>query len=110
MPEPLTIAVAVAGLMKATYSVSKTLIVFGNGVQKDPKAIQDALNETTGVTNILQQLESYLNGTTVAPRPRLSLLTLDNVMATFADCVCALSELESILNGLKRGRWEPWTD
>jgi len=104
MPEPITIATAVAGLLKETNSVSTTLIGFCTGVQTALKVVQDALDESRAVANILRQLESYLNGTSVAPRSRPSLLTLEEVVSTLTDCVRALSELEYVLNKLKTGK------
>lgn len=101
MPEPLSIAVAVTGLIKAAYSVSVTLIALTTGIQKAPKAISYALNETKAVASILRQLESYLHGTTSVPLSESSLISLEEIVAVITDCVCALSELESILSKVK---------
>jgi hypothetical protein len=101
MPEPLTIAVAVVGLLRATYSTSTLLAAFVKGVQKAPKTLHDALNETRAITSILQQLQCYLDGAAVAPRTRSCLITLEEIVATLTDCVGTISELETILRGLQ---------
>ena len=98
MSEPLSIAVAVVGLIKATYSVSDTLVAFTAGFRSAPKAVHDALNELIAIRTVLRQLESYINRATTAPPSRTDLLTLEGIVATFTDCVCAVSELEYILN------------
>lgn len=100
MPEPLTIAVAVVGLLKATYNTSILLTAFIKGVQKAPKTLHDALRETRTITSILRQLQCYLNGAVEAPRTRSCLVTLEELVAVLTDCVGAMSELEAILHGL----------
>lgn len=101
MPEPLSIAVAVAGLIKAACSVTITLTALTTGIQKAPKAVRDLLNETKAVTRILRQLESYLNSAIGVSRSGSSLISLEEVVTVITDCVCALSELESVLSRVK---------
>jgi hypothetical protein len=101
MPDPLSITVAVVGLLKASYNVGNVLADFVSGAQKAPQSALDTLNEIRAVTSILRQLQSYLDGATAVPRSRSSLLTLEDVVTTLTDCVCTVSELEAILDGMK---------
>ena len=107
VPEPITITLAVVGLLKATWSVSKCLNDFVKGIEKAPKEAVIALAEVKAVTAILRQLQSYLDGKDPVANARASLLTLEEIVATLTDCVCTFSEFETLLNGMKTADMGP---
>ena len=102
MPDPLSIAAGVVGVVTAAAQISSILIKFTKSTIKAPQQAQIVLAEVNDIEGILSQLQSYLLGMESPDRSRATLLKLDTVVTVVSGCVLTFSELEKLLDELKK--------
>ena len=114
MPEPLSVATSIVGLITAGAKITMTLYTLGTSIQDAPKLTQAAAEELTNITIVLQQLQTYVLGKAQASIHRLNLITVEHITATLTSCVVTYSELDLVLKSLHvdtglrawdRGKW-----
>ncbi|KAK5118324.1 hypothetical protein LTR62_002837 [Meristemomyces frigidus] len=85
MPEPLTIACSVVGLVTATGNLIPALYTMGSTIKNAARLAQDVSSELATTTLILEQLSSYINGVAKAAITELNLITVEQLTATLTD-------------------------
>ena len=94
--EPLSISVAIVGLLKAGASVTAAL----KDVSNLPMITRAVALEVKTITTCLGQLQYFLDGTRTASQSRMSLILADEVRVVLAECVTHFSELMETLDKL----------
>lgn len=102
MSDPLSIAAGVIGVVTAAAQISSILIKFTKSTLAAPQQAQVVLAEVSDIGGILSHLQSYLLGSDFPNRSRASLLKVEKVVTVVSGCVLTFSELENLLDGLKR--------
>ena len=102
MSDPLSLAAGVIGVVTAAAQISSILIKFTRSTIKAPQQAQIVLAEVNDMEGILSQFQSYLLGMESPTRSRSTLLNLDTVVTVVSGCVLTFSELEKLLDELKK--------
>ncbi|KAK3313232.1 Rho GTPase activation protein [Apodospora peruviana] len=101
MPEPLSVAAGIVGLVSTAVQITKIVTSVINKVRDAPEALLRIRTEVDDIRNILGQLQLFVTGTTRTTRSRTSLILVDQVVVTLAACVTTFSELDAFAHELK---------
>ncbi|KAK5722215.1 GTPase activating protein (GAP) for Rho1p [Elasticomyces elasticus] len=114
MPEPITVAALVAGLISSASTMIPILYNVGTSIRDAPQLTKEVAGELANITVVLQQLFAYISGKARASIERLNLITVEHITATLTDCVVTYSDLDAVLKSLRvdsgmrawdRGMW-----
>ncbi|KAK5676340.1 GTPase activating protein (GAP) for Rho1p [Elasticomyces elasticus] len=114
MPEPITVAASVAGLISSASTMIPILYNVGTSIRDAPQLTKEVAGELANITVVLQQLFAYISGKARASIERLNLITVEHITATLTDCVVTYSDLDEVLKSLRvdtgmrawdRGMW-----
>ena len=95
--DPLSVTAAIVGILCAAAKVAPVLSSFVRNTRGASKLAQAVLDEVNGLSVVLSQLQTYLLGTASSSRSRASLILVEQVLVTLAECVATFSELEDVL-------------
>lgn len=99
--DPLSVSASIIGILGAAAKVSSVLITFVKNTKAAPKLAQTVLADVNGLSTVLSHLQTYLLGTVSPTRSRASLILVEQVLVTLAECVTTFSELEDVLGTTK---------
>ena len=102
MSDPLSVAAGVAGVVVAAGQISSLLIKFTKSTIAAPQQAKIVLTEVSDIGGILSHLQSLILGLDLPDRSRASLLKVDKVITVISGCVLTFSELEKLLDELKK--------
>ncbi|KAK5700674.1 GTPase activating protein (GAP) for Rho1p [Elasticomyces elasticus] len=114
MPEPITVAASVDGLISSASTMIPILYNVGTSIRDAPQLTKEVAGELANITVVLQQLFAYISGKARASIDRLNLITVEHITATLTDCVVTYSDLDEVLKSLRvdsgmrawdRGMW-----
>jgi hypothetical protein len=99
--DPLSVMASVVGLLTAASNVSSILTAIKSGTKEAPQLVNHVLSEVKEVEISLSAIHKFLQGITSAPRRRIALIQLDQLIATLTDAVLTFSELEALVTPLE---------
>ena len=102
MSDPLSITAGIFGIITATAHISLLLTKFTKSVIAAPQQAHVVLTEVSDIGQILSQLQSFILEPSLADRSRTSLLKVEKVVTVVSGCVLTFSELEKLLDSLRR--------
>jgi hypothetical protein len=95
--DPLSVLASVAGLLMAAGSVSSTLITIGASLKDVPQSVNQVVSEVNDIRTSLSAVQKFLLGLAAAPRHRIAMIQLDQLVATLTEAVLTFSELEALV-------------
>ena len=99
--DPLSVSASIIGVLGAAAKVSSVLITFAQNTKAAPKLAQTVLADINGLNAVLSHLQTYLLGNKTPSKSRASLILVEQVIVTLAECVMTFSELEDVLGTSK---------
>ncbi|KAF2994141.1 hypothetical protein E8E14_002222 [Neopestalotiopsis sp. 37M] len=94
MADPLSVAASVVGILAAAAQVTQTLTKIIKNVKDAPEQCRHTCTEVGNIRQILEQLQTFLIGTSKASRSRTSLILVEQVLVTLTSCVTTFSDLD----------------
>jgi hypothetical protein len=101
--DPLSIVASVAGLLMAAGTLTSTLSTIRSTVSNARLSIDQIASEVNDVRTSLSAVQKFLLGLSSAPRRRVALIQLDQLLATLTDAVLTFSELEDLVSPFATG-------
>ena len=95
--DPLSVTASIVGILGAATKVSSVLYKFVHDAKGAPKLEQTVLAEVNSLSSVLGHLQTYILGLSTSSKSRTSLILVEQVIVTLADCVTTFSELEAVL-------------
>ena len=95
--EPLFVTASIVDILDGATKVSSVLHSFVQDAKRAPKLAQTVLAEVNGLSTVLGHLQTYILGLATSSKSRTSLILVEHVIVTLADCVTTFSELEAVL-------------
>lgn len=99
--DPLSVSASIIGILGAAATVSSVLTTFVRNTKAAPKLAQTVLADVNGLSTVLGHLQTYLLGSASPTKSRASLILVEQVLVTLAECVTTFSELEDVLGTSK---------
>jgi hypothetical protein len=92
--DPLSITAAVVGLLSAAGQVGSVLSKIKSSVSDAPESIQQILSQVKELEACFAAVHKFVLGVTPASRRRLSMIEVDQLVATLTESVLTFFELE----------------
>lgn len=105
----MEVASAVSSLIKAGVVISGIISAF----LEAPSLLRNVLDQNTAVSMIFSQIDDLISDTTAENTDKKSRIFVQQIVVVLSGCVCAFTELERAIDGLKnsdvsiwdRGKW-----
>jgi hypothetical protein len=101
MIDPLSVAASIAGLLTAAAKLH-SLLEYISSAKNSPVEIWNAQTEVKHVKLALLSLQGYLSKLDLLSTHRKKLISVEELIVSFADAMVAMSEFESFLQPLAR--------
>lgn len=100
MSDPLSVTAGVLGILGVSAQLIQTLYQLGSNIKDARKDADAVAKEVSGISIIIQSLQTYVFGRQKASPQRLQLITLEQIIATVTECVFTYDELGETLKSL----------
>lgn len=97
MADPLSITAGVVGLLSAAGQVGSVFLKIKSGLSNAPSSIQHILSQVRELEICFAAVHQFIIGATTASPGRLSMIGVDQLVATLTESVLTFSELEDIV-------------
>ena len=97
MPEPLSIAISLIGLLMTCSKISFALAEFISNVKDAPKSARAVLSTIEETKLALEAAQGLFDRLSAVPENRKILIQLDHIAITLSSCILTHSELESLV-------------
>jgi hypothetical protein len=98
--DPLSVTASIVGLLGAAGKVIEILGPILGAIKDIKKVASTVYSELVNLKIILSALQKWLDDLNYAPRARMALIQIDQLVAVLTDGVILLSELEAIVQPL----------
>jgi hypothetical protein len=94
---------SVVGLLTAAATVASTISTVKSSVDDAPRNMDRIFSEVKEIEICLSAVHRFLLGISMAPRQRIAMIQLDQLVATLTESVLTFSELEALVKPLATG-------
>jgi hypothetical protein len=101
--DPLSVIASVAGLLAAAGKVASILSKVKSSIGDASQFLDQLLSQINELESSLSAVSKFLARISSAPRRRISMIQVDQLVATLTEAVLTFSELEALLTPL--GAW-----
>lgn len=101
--DPLSVTASVVGLRTAAQQVAAILCKVRSGIVDAPRLADQLLSQVKELEICLSSLHKLLARIKSAPTRRISMIQVDQLVATLTEAVLTFSELDALLTPLETG-------
>ena len=98
--DPLSVMASVVGLLAAAGQMTSVLSNVKSSIKDAPRSMDHTLSEVKAVEISLSAIQKFLLGLSSAPRQRITMIQVDQLLATNTEAVLTFSELEALVKPL----------
>jgi hypothetical protein len=98
--DPLSVTMAIIGLLRAADQISSTLQPLIKKAANAPREIEEMKSSVDGIRTVLSQLQLMLIGKPQVGRNRTSLILVEQIVITLSACVTTFSDLDVFVESL----------
>jgi hypothetical protein len=98
--DPLSVMASVVGLLAAAGQVTSVLSTVKSSIKDAPRSMDHAISEVKAVEISLSAIQKFLLGLSSAPRQRITMIQVDQLLATLTEAVLTFSDLEALVKPL----------
>jgi hypothetical protein len=91
---------SVVGLLAAAGQVTSVLSTVKSSIKDAPRSMDHAISEVKAVEISLSAIQKFLLGLSSAPRQRITMIQVDQLLATLTEAVLTFSDLEALVKPL----------
>ena len=105
--DPLSVTASVVGLLGAARQIASILYKVQSGLKDAPRSMHQLLSQLNELKFTFDAVNYLLIGIDSAPRRRISMIQVDQLVATLSDAVLTFSELEALVHPLAADSLNP---
>jgi hypothetical protein len=98
--DPLSVTASVVGLLGAARQIASILYKVQSGLKDTPRSMHRLLSQINELRYTFDAVNHLLIGIDSAPRRRISMIQVDQLVATLSEAVLTFSELEALVHPL----------
>jgi hypothetical protein len=91
---------SVVGLLATAGQVTSVLSIVKSSIKDAPRSMDHTISEVKAVEISLSAIQKFLLGLSSAPRQRITMIEVDQLLATLTEAVLTFSELEALVKPL----------
>jgi hypothetical protein len=100
--DPLSVMASVVGLIGAAGKVGAVLLAVKTSIWDAPRLMDQMLSQVKELEISLSAVQRFLVGVSSAPRDRISLIRVEQLVATLTEAVLTFSELEALVTSIAK--------
>jgi hypothetical protein len=105
--DSINVMTSLVGLLGSAGNVVVLLLAVKKNLRKAPLLIDQVLSQVKELENLLSAVQSFLLGISSAPRKRVSMIRVNQLVATLSEAVLTFSELEALAASVAKERGKP---
>lgn len=95
--DPLSVTASIVGLLAGAGKVAGVLHKLKNSIVDAPKSLSNLLSQINELRTCLSAVSQLLSEMDSAPSKRMSMIQVEQLVATLTDAVLTFSELEALI-------------
>lgn len=100
--DPLSVTTSLAGLLGSAGKVAVLLLEVKKSISEAPRLIDQVLSEVRELECLLSAVQSFLLGMSTAPRRRITMIRVEQLVVTLTEAVLTFSELEALVTSISK--------
>ena len=105
--DPLSVMASVAGLLGAAGKVVSVLLAVKKSIIDAPRSMDQMLSQIKELEISLSAVQNFLLGVNSAPTGRISMIRVDQLVATLTEAVRTFSELDTLVMSTAKDNGTP---
>jgi hypothetical protein len=98
--DPLDVATSLVGLLGSAGKVAALLLVVRKAISEAPQMMDQMISQVGELQISLSAVQSFLLGISSAPRGRISMIRVEQLVAILTEAVLTFSELEALVTSI----------
>ena len=98
--DPLDVATSLVGLLGSAGKVAALLLAVRKGISEAPQMMDQMISQVGELQISLSAVQSFLLGISSAPRGRISMIRVEQLVAILTEAVLTFSELEALVTSI----------
>ena len=102
MMDPIDVATSLVGLLGSAGKVMALLVTVKKSIDEAPQLMDQMISQVRELEISLSAVQSFLRGIMSAPRGRLSMIRVEQLVALLTEAVLTFSELEALVTSIAK--------
>jgi hypothetical protein len=102
--DSINIMTSLMGLLGSAGQIVALLLVVKKSLSQAPRFMDQVFSQVRELEYLLSAVQSFLLGISSAPRRRISMIRLDQLLATLSEAVLTFSELEALVESIAKDK------
>ena len=99
--DPLSVIASITGILTAAYKISSAASALISSWKDAPSSLHSIVSEMAALSACLAQLRPFLSRRQIAPKSRMTAISVEQIVIIASSCVLAVSELQETLDSLE---------
>ncbi|PQE13607.1 putative RAS-2 protein [Rutstroemia sp. NJR-2017a BVV2] len=100
--DPLSVMTSVAGLLGTAAKIGPILFAVSKSLIDAPRLMGQLISQVNEFEILLSAVHKFLLGMSLAPRRRISMISVEQLVVTLTEAVLTFSELEALVTSIAR--------
>jgi len=100
--DPIDVATSLVGLLGSAGKVMALLVTVKKSIDEAPQLMDQMISQVRELEISLSAVQSFLRGIMSAPRGRLSMIRVEQLVALLTEAVLTFSELEALVTSIAK--------
>ena len=99
--DPLSVIASITGILTAAFKISSAASALISSWKDAPSSLHSIVSEMAALSACLAQLRPFLSRREIAPKSRMTAISVEQIVVIASSCVLAVSELQETLDSLE---------
>ena len=99
--DPLSVIASITGILTAAFKISTSASALISSWKDAPNSLHNIVSEMAALSACLAQLRPFLSRREIAPKSRMTEISVEQIVIIASSCVLAVSELQETLDSLE---------
>jgi len=104
MMDPIDVATSLVGLLGSAGKVMALLVTVKKSISEAPQLMDQMIAQVRELEISLSAVQSFLRGISSAPRGRISMIRVEQLVAILTEAVLTFSELEALVTSIAKDK------
>lgn len=99
--DPLSVIASISGILAVAFKISNAASGLISSWKDAPNSLHSIVSEMAALSACLAQLRPFLSRREIAPKSRMTAISVEQIVIIASSCVLAVSELQETLDSLE---------
>jgi hypothetical protein len=107
--DPINVMTSLVGLLGSAGKVGVLILAVKKSISEAPRLMDQVLSQVKELEISLSAVQSFLFGISSAPKTRISMIRVEQLVTTLTEAVLTFSELEALVTSISKDNGLPIT-